>query len=104
MVERHLALAQHLKRRVDAEPDLERLAEVPLNIVCFRFRPEGGADLDDLNRRLGRAVIEDGRVFVGTTTYDGVVAFRPVIVNWRTEERHVDELVDVILELGRAQL
>ncbi len=41
MVERHLALATRLAAQVDAAPDLERLAEVPLDIVCFRFRPEG---------------------------------------------------------------
>jgi hypothetical protein len=37
---------------------------------------------------------------VGTTTYDGRVAFRPAIVNWRTDEDDVDLLVDVIRELG----
>jgi glutamate/tyrosine decarboxylase-like PLP-dependent enzyme len=102
MVERHLALAQRVARRVDEAPDLERLAEVPLNIVCFRFRPPElpEAELDELNRRLGQAVLEDGRVYVGTTVYEGRVAFRPAIVNWRTTEDDVDELVDVIRELG----
>lgn len=104
MVERHLDLAQHLAARVDAEPDLERLAEVPLNIVCFRWRPEGCSEeaLDELNTRLGAAVIEDGRVFLGTTLYEGRVALRPAIVNWRTETSDVDFLVDVLLELGRS--
>ena len=41
MVERHLALARHLADRVDAAPELERLADVPLNIVCFRAHPPG---------------------------------------------------------------
>jgi glutamate/tyrosine decarboxylase-like PLP-dependent enzyme len=102
MVERHLDLAQHLAKRVDDDPDLERLAEVPLNIVCFRFRPSGVEEgaLDDLNRRLGEAIIEDGRVYVGTTTYGGRVALRPAIVNWRTTERDVDALIDVVKELG----
>jgi glutamate/tyrosine decarboxylase-like PLP-dependent enzyme len=102
MVERHMALAQRVAKRVDEAPDLERLAEVPLNIVCFRFRPPGvpGSEFDDLNRRLGQAVLEDGRVYVGTTVYEGRVAFRPAIVNWRTTEADVDELVDVIRELG----
>jgi glutamate/tyrosine decarboxylase-like PLP-dependent enzyme len=102
MVERHLDLAQRLAGRVDEEPDLERLAEVPLNVVCFRFRPAGfdEAGLDELNRRLGEAVIEDGRVYAGITTYDGRVALRPAIVNWRTTERDVDALVDVVQELG----
>lgn len=103
MVERHLDLAQRVARRVDEAPDLERLAEVPLNIVCFRFHPprtDEEARLDALNARLGEAVLTDGRVYVGTTRYRGRVAFRPAIVNWRTTEKDVDLLVDVIRELG----
>ncbi|TMK72674.1 MAG: aspartate aminotransferase family protein [Actinobacteria bacterium] len=102
MVERHLELAQRLATRVDEEPELERLAEVPLNIVCFRWRPLGESHhgLDDLNRRLGEALIRDGRVFAGTTVFEGKVAFRPAIVNWRTRPEDVDALVDVLLELA----
>jgi glutamate/tyrosine decarboxylase-like PLP-dependent enzyme len=102
MVERHLDLAQRLGRRVESEPELELLAPVTLNIVCFRYRPPGlGEDeLDDLNARLGEDVLADGRVFFGSTRYGGHVAFRPAIVNWRTTERDVDLLVDVLLELG----
>lgn len=102
MIERHLALAQRVAAAVDAAPDLERLAEVPLNIVCFRFHPPGAAEseLDDLNRRLGAMVLEDGRVFFGTTQYAGKVAFRPAIVNWRTTEKDVDMIVEVTRELG----
>jgi glutamate/tyrosine decarboxylase-like PLP-dependent enzyme len=103
MVERHLELAQRLSARVDETPELEQLAETKLNIVCFRFRPPGIAEseLDDLNLALGQDVLEDGRVFFGTTRYQGKVAFRPAIVNWRTEERDVDLIVDVLLELGQ---
>lgn len=102
MLERHLALAQRVAAQVDAAPDLERLADVPLNVVCFRFHPPGLADgeLDELNRRLGAAVLEDGRVYFGTTDYAGKVAFRPAIVNWRTGERDVDLIVQVVRELG----
>jgi glutamate/tyrosine decarboxylase-like PLP-dependent enzyme len=104
MVERHLALAKHLSDRVDRAPQLERLAETQLNIVCFRARPEGVAEeeLDALNQRLGDALLRDGRVFAGMTTYEGQVAFRPAIVNWRTERDDVDLLVDVLLELLEA--
>lgn len=102
MIERHLSLAQRVAAQVDAAPDLERLAEVPLNIVCFRFHPPGipEADLDELNRKLGAMVLEDGRVYFGTTDYAGKVAFRPAIVNWRTQEDDVDMIVDVVRELG----
>jgi glutamate/tyrosine decarboxylase-like PLP-dependent enzyme len=102
MVERHLALAQRVAAQVDAAPDLERLAEVPLNVVCFRFRPPGvpGTALDDLNRTLGQMVLDDGRVYFGTTEYAGKVAFRPAIVNWRTGEADADLIVQVVRELG----
>ena len=104
MVERHLDLAQHLAQRVDDAPDLTRLADVPLNIVCFRYDPGGRseAELDRLNGEIGEAILEDGRVFAGTTRYEGRVALRPAIVNWRTSTADVDLLVDVVRELGEA--
>jgi glutamate/tyrosine decarboxylase-like PLP-dependent enzyme len=103
IVDHDLDLAQHLAATVDAAPDLERLAEVPLNIVCFRYRPEGSEDspeLDDLNRRIGEAALEDGRVFFGSTDYGGRVAFRPAMVNWRTRSQDVDLVAEVVRELG----
>lgn len=101
MVEHHLDLAARLAERVDAAPELERLAEVPLSIVCFRANPgdRGEEELDRLNERLGEALLEDGRYYAGTTTYGGRVALRPAIVNWRTREEDVDGFVDVVREL-----
>ena len=106
MVERHLDLAQRLAERVDASPVLERLAEAPLNIVCFRFRPPDvdESELDELNARIGRALLADGRVYVGTTRYEGRVAFRPAIVNWRTTAADVELIADVVVELGEREL
>jgi glutamate/tyrosine decarboxylase-like PLP-dependent enzyme len=102
MVERHLDLAQRLARAVDAAPELERLAEVPLNIVCFRYRPGDLSDdaLDRLNTKIGADLLADGRVYVGTTRYRGRVAFRPAIVNWRTSEADIDLIALVVRELG----
>jgi glutamate/tyrosine decarboxylase-like PLP-dependent enzyme len=106
LVERHCALARHLAAVVDNMPDLERLADVPLNVVCFRYRPPGlpEPDLDEVNRRLGEALLDDGRVYAGTTVYAGRVALRPAISNWRTTAADLDLLVDVVRELGAACL
>jgi glutamate/tyrosine decarboxylase-like PLP-dependent enzyme len=106
MVERHVDIAHHLATRVDEEPELERLADVQLNVVTFRWRPEGvpGDQLDELNSRLGAELLRDGRVFAGTTLYGGQIAFRPAMVNWLTKEADVDLLVDVLLELAPSLL
>ncbi|GAB2842524.1 pyridoxal-dependent decarboxylase [Actinocorallia aurea] len=104
MVERHLDVAAHLGRRVEEAPDLELLAPVRLSIVCFRYRPPGVPEdrLDELNGLLGEALLADGRVYAGTSTYLGHKVFRPAIVNWRTTTGDVDLLVDVLHELAPA--
>ena len=102
IVEANLDHAQHLARVVDEADDLERLADVPLNIVCFRARPAGVPEeaLDDLNRRIAAAAIEDGRVFFGGTSYDGKAAFRPAPVNWRTDPGDIELVATVVRELA----
>jgi glutamate/tyrosine decarboxylase-like PLP-dependent enzyme len=102
IVERSLDLAERLAATVDAADDLERLADVPLNIVCFRAHPPGVPEdrLDELNRRIATGVIEDGRVFFGSTSYDGKVAFRPAPVNWRNRAEDVDLIAQVVQELA----
>ena len=102
IVEHCLDLAQHLAAAVDAAPDLERLAEVPLNIVAFRYN-SGGLDdpaLDRLNRELGEAVLADGRFLVGTSKLGERTIFRPAFSNWRTRTSDVDAFVSVVRELG----
>ncbi|RKS74450.1 glutamate/tyrosine decarboxylase-like PLP-dependent enzyme [Actinomadura pelletieri DSM 43383] len=102
MVERHLDVALHLGELVEAAPDLELLAPVQLCIVCFRYRPDGVPEhrLNELNARLGEALLADGRVFAGTSTYRGMTVFRPAPLNWRTTKSDVELLVDVVRELG----
>ena len=102
MVERHLELAALLADEVRAAEDLELVDEPVLNVVPFRFAPEGvrRRDLDDLNERLGRAVLDDGRVALGLTRYRSVVCLRPAIANWRTGEDDVRLVIEVVRELG----
>lgn len=102
MIARHHALAKRLGELVEQAPDLELLAPVTLCVVCFRYRPAGLSDdeVERRNVRLGAALIEDGRVYVGTTLYKGQTALRPAIVNWRTTEADIELLATVVRELG----
>jgi len=106
LVERHLALARRLASQVRQDPEFELLEEPVLNVVCFRHRPPGlsAEALDEHNRRLGAAVLGDGRVYFGTTVHRGLVAFRPAIANWRTTEADVDLIVPLLRELAASDL
>ncbi len=103
IIEHCLDLAAHFAGVVDAHPALERMAEVPLNIVAFRYNPGGfdDAGLDDLNRQLGEAVIEDGQFLVGTSKLGERTIFRPAFSNWRTRFEDVEALANRVVELGQ---
>ena len=102
LVEHGVALAGELADMVHAADDFELLVAPQLCIVSFRYRPEGldEARLDDLNTRLGEAVLRDGRVYMGTTVSHGHVAFKPAFVNWRTTSREIALILPLLRELG----
>ena len=96
MVARTCAIARHLAARIDREPKLERLAPVPMNIVCFRVRT-GRQDPDRFNREIVADVQESGLAAPSTTVIGGRLAIRAAIVNHRTDTQDADALVDAVL-------
>jgi len=91
-----LHLAQTLAAAIDAEPNLERLAPVPLSAVCFRYVGANG-DLDALNREILAAVIRRCRVYISNATIGGQFALRACVVNHRTTEEDVKLVVNEVL-------
>ncbi|MEM7280708.1 MAG: aminotransferase class V-fold PLP-dependent enzyme [Pseudomonadota bacterium] len=102
IVEHCLDIAQHFAQVVDQTEHLERMNKPELNIVAFRFNPGGLSDpqLDALNQQLGEVVINDGRFLVGTSKIGARRIFRPAFSNWRTRKADVEELAQVVVELG----
>ncbi|MDD1532967.1 MULTISPECIES: pyridoxal phosphate-dependent decarboxylase family protein [unclassified Bradyrhizobium] len=94
-IARSCALAKYLEARVLAEPRLELLAPVNLNIVCFRYRAD-----DAVNREIVADIQETGVGAPSSTTLDGRFAIRAAIVNHRTEEADIDALVEAVLQFG----
>jgi aromatic-L-amino-acid/L-tryptophan decarboxylase len=91
-----LRLAQVLVGAIDSEVRLERLASVALSAVCFRFRGAEG-DLDALNRAILHRVTLRGRVYLSNAVIHGKFALRACIVNHRTTEADVREIVSEVL-------
>ena len=97
MIERTCALAGYLEARILAEPRLELLAPVQLNIVCFRYRAD---DANQVNGDVVADIQESGIAAPSTTVLDGQLAIRAAIVNHRTDACDVDALVSAVLEFG----
>jgi aromatic-L-amino-acid decarboxylase len=84
LVRRHVALAHRFAGWVEADPDWELAAPVPLNLVCFRHR--GG---DAVGQRALERVNASGEAFLTHTRLDGRYTLRLFVGQAGTEERHV---------------
>jgi len=101
-IEHDIELSDYLAARVEEHPEFELLA-TGLSICCFRYRPEGVDDEEELNRlneRLVSALQVDGRVYPSNAIVDGRFCLRTCIVNFRTEAEDLDRVLEVAAELG----
>jgi aromatic-L-amino-acid decarboxylase len=99
-ISRTCDLARYLESRIGETPELELLAPVTLNIVCFRYR--AGDDAHRVNARIVADLHEAGDVAPSTTVIDGRLAIRAAIVNHRTSRAEIDTLVEKVVAAGRA--
>jgi len=99
-ISRTCSLARYLESRIRETPELELLAPVELNIVCFRYR--AGEASHRVNARIVIDLHEAGEVAPSTTVIDGHLAIRAAIVNHRTSRAEIERLVDKTVAAGRA--
>lgn len=108
VVSRTCELARYLQSRIVEIPELELMAPVELNVVCFRYRCESPTDtpreefLDNLNREIVIRLQEGGAIAPSSTSIDNRLVIRAAIVNHRTTRSEMDRLVEETLETARA--
>jgi aromatic-L-amino-acid/L-tryptophan decarboxylase len=106
-IRRHIELAQNLVQRIDADPDIERLAPAPFSTVCFRFRPQaqshdahqtqvGDDYLDRLNQAVLDAVNTSGEAFLSHTKINERYAIRLAIGNISSDQADVDRAWELL--------
>ncbi|OJH41917.1 pyridoxal phosphate-dependent decarboxylase family protein [Cystobacter ferrugineus] len=104
LIEQNVEQARALGLRVDAEPELQRLAPVSLDIVCFRYVGRGAPDearLDAWNRELLCRLHESGVAVPSYTTLGGRYCLRVCFNNHRTRREDIELFVQEVLRLGR---
>jgi aromatic-L-amino-acid decarboxylase len=102
LIQQNVDQAHYLAELVDASPVLERLAPVPLNIVCFRYQsPDYDAEgLNRLNQELLIRLHESGIAAPSYTSLNGKYAIRAAITNHRSRREDFELLVQTVEKLG----
>jgi glutamate/tyrosine decarboxylase-like PLP-dependent enzyme len=102
LIQQNVDQAQHLAELIKAHKDLELMAPVPFNTVCFRYRgnvPEEG--LEQLNKGLMRQLMFVGAGSVSETKIHGKFALRACFTNHRTTIRDIEEYVEALVKHGK---
>jgi aromatic-L-amino-acid decarboxylase len=96
-IERDILLAEQLASLLRSREDIEILEPQSLSIVCFRYAPpkfrKDAQMLDSLNKAILERVQLGGKAFLSSTVLDGRFWLRACIINPRTCEEDLEELV-----------
>ncbi|HEY0142718.1 MAG TPA: pyridoxal-dependent decarboxylase [Thermoanaerobaculia bacterium] len=91
-MERVTAMTRYLYGKLSEAEDFEPLHEPQMNILCFRKRGLSNEETDALRQRL----IESGEAWITSTVLRGERVLRVTMMNPRTEERHVDAMLEAL--------
>ncbi|PHN03918.1 pyridoxal phosphate-dependent decarboxylase family protein [Flavilitoribacter nigricans] len=102
MIARNVEQAHYLKDLIEQHPDLELIAPVGMDIVCFRYQPAGlnTEALNALNKEIKLQLEERGIAAPGYTTLGGRYCLRIAISNHRSREEDFDLLVEQVCRIG----
>src|ERR1700743_396863 len=93
MIRAQIQWAKDFAALVDAHPKFERIAPVPLSVVCFRYK-----GTDDENKAIMEKVNASGRVFMASTVLNGKLTLRLAIGNLQTSWKDVQEAWDLLVQ------
>jgi L-2,4-diaminobutyrate decarboxylase len=85
---------------------IEALHEPQLNVLCFRLRtrPRSGDASDRLHWRVKEQVNASGKAYISSTVLDGRRVLRIVVMNPRTSERDIHEVMAEVERVGMLAL
>ena len=99
------ALTSAFHGMVEAHPRFEALHLPETNILCFRYTGGTATDegaLDELNRRMRERYNMSGEGWITSTLLDGRRVLRVTIINPRTTEVHLAQVLDGLDRVGAA--
>jgi len=103
LIQQNIDQAHYLEKLIDAAPELELVAPVNLNVVCFRYvNPElDDNSLDELNKRIVIELQEEGTAIPSTTKIRGRDVIHIANTNHRTRREDFDILAREVVRLGQ---
>ena len=98
-IEEKLLLAKYAWEKLRGMEGFECGPEPDLSIVMFRALAKEG-DSNEFNMRIVKAIEEDGRIHVSSTTIHGVVYLRLAVLGFRTHTKTIDLALELLRQFA----
>ena len=103
LIQQNIDQARYLAELVETAPELELVAPVNLNVVCFRYvrADVDGDTLDTLNEQIVVELQERGIAVPSGTTIGGNYAIHVANTNHRSRREDFEVLVRGVIEIAQ---
>jgi len=92
--------AQYLYKKLTADDDFFAVTEPEISSVVFRYT--NCPDSDETNKKIRRSLIHEHGTIIGQTISDGKVCLKFTLLNPLITHEKLDELIELIRSLGKA--
>lgn len=99
IIRKHISLGEYFKNEIVKAGNFEILAPVVANVICFRYKPEGvdnEEQLNKINENLLHGLNRTGKLYLTHTKLNGKYTLRMVIAQTYVEKRNVEEALELI--------
>ena len=106
-IKKDLRHAERLGALIAKTPELELMAPIELSAVCFRYvgdRNSPSSERDRVNFDILRRINRRGRVYLSNAILHSKFCLRACIVNHRTTDSDIDEVIQEVLFAAREVL
>ena len=100
-LEEKMLLSQYFRQKLMNVEGFEVGPAPDLSITIFRYVPPTG-DANPFNEKLIKAIQDDGRIFLSSTTIHGIFWIRVAVVVFRTHKSKIDLLLDIVKKKAEA--
>lgn len=104
LINEDIELSELLFKLAEKQTELEAISQ-NLSIATFRYVPprtEKGMDyLNKLNEKILNELQAGGEVFLSNAVVDKVYCLRACIVNFRTSQKDIEEIIEIVIRIGR---
>ena len=95
-IDNNVRQARHLYDLIENDTEFEAASHPPMSAICICYKAVDGPEAVKLHAEVADRVEKSGKFWIGTTELKGRMWFRINPVNFRTQQEHMEQLLELL--------